>query len=238
MPDFQPAYPHGDLREVADGVFFVTGTARMGPGMTIGRNMTVVRQGDELTLMNGVRLNDEGLQQLDALGKVKHILKVGNFHGSDDPFYVDRYGCQVWALPGSEHKPGVKTDREIGVGKDLPIDDADLFVFEASVGAGKPEGAVRIDRAGGVLVTADSLQNWERVENCSFLAGIMTRLMFYGPARVGPVWAKFVKDGGDLRNDFQRLLAWQFEILLSGHGQALIGGAHKKALLSVDKYFR
>ena len=41
------------------------------------------------------------------LGTVEHVVKIGGFHGIDDPFYVDRYKPTLWALPGATHERGV-----------------------------------------------------------------------------------------------------------------------------------
>ena len=77
MANFAPALPHGDIQEVFPDVFFVTGTMQtvlMGAHWHFSRNMTIVRDGTELTLINTVRLDDAGLAQLDALGTVKNVL--------------------------------------------------------------------------------------------------------------------------------------------------------------------
>src|ERR1700722_8894119 len=60
---FPPALPHGELDEVLPGLFLVTGTARL-PGplpVRFSRNMTVVREGERLVLLNSVRLDEAGL---------------------------------------------------------------------------------------------------------------------------------------------------------------------------------
>src|SRR5262249_5343996 len=132
MPDLQPALPHGELREIFGGIFFVTGTSRatfMGLSWQFSRNMTVVREGKALTIVNSVRLNDVGLRALDALGKVTNIVKIGAFHGIDDAFYLERYGARLWALPGATHDNGKVTDVELKVGGPMPIANSRLFVF-------------------------------------------------------------------------------------------------------------
>lgn len=43
-----------------------------------------------------MRLSDASLGQLDALGNVRHVLRLGDFHGLDDRFYVDRYQAEFW----------------------------------------------------------------------------------------------------------------------------------------------
>lgn len=44
--------------------------------MRISRNMTVVRQGAGLLLINSVRLDEAGLAALDALGQVQQVLRI------------------------------------------------------------------------------------------------------------------------------------------------------------------
>ncbi len=93
---FTPVQPHGDIETAFPNVYFVMGTSRPNfEGMTwqFSRNMTIVRDGDVLTLINAVRLNEDGLRALDQLGQVKNVVKLGSFHGIDDAFYVDRYRC-------------------------------------------------------------------------------------------------------------------------------------------------
>ncbi len=76
------------------------------------RNMTIVQEGERLVLVNSVRLNEEGLARLDALGKVSDVIRLAGFHGMDDPFYADRYGAKVWAVKGQRYVAGFKTRSE------------------------------------------------------------------------------------------------------------------------------
>ena len=94
MAQFPPALPHGPIEEVFPDVFFVSGameTVLQGMEWKFSRNMTVVREGDRLIIINSVRLSDEGLAELDRLGRVTDVVRLGSLHGRDDPFYVDRY---------------------------------------------------------------------------------------------------------------------------------------------------
>src|SRR5262245_30842796 len=114
MYEPSPAWPHGSLRELFPDLFFVIGTNKVhhaGVDLQTSRTMLVVREAGVLTLINTVRLDPSGLEALEALGKVQHVLRLGAFHGRDDPFYRDRYGAQLWALPGSSHADGREADR-------------------------------------------------------------------------------------------------------------------------------
>ncbi len=97
------AQPHGDISEPFPDIFFVTGSASLPlkVPMRFSRNMTIIRQGEELILTNSVRLNNAGLKLLEDLGDVKHIIRLAGFHGMDDPFYKARYGAKVWSVDGT-----------------------------------------------------------------------------------------------------------------------------------------
>lgn len=224
MDTFAPALEHGQLQEVLPGIFFVTGamkTMLMGAHWHFSRNMTVVRQGDELTLINTVRLNSAGLAQLDALGRVTHVMKIGSLHGRDDAFYVDRYGATFWALPGTAHEGGLQPQRELVEGGPLPIDGASLFAFHTTK---LPEGIVRLDTAGGVLIACDALQNWVRHDE--FFSDesrqTMTSMNFFQPANCGPLWMQVTEPRAE---DFARLIQLDFRHVLCGHGEPLLDTA-------------
>ena len=48
--------------------------------------MAIVRDGGSLTLINTVRLDEAGLEAMDALGAVGDIVMLGASHGRDDAF--------------------------------------------------------------------------------------------------------------------------------------------------------
>lgn len=83
---FAPAYPHDAPEQIVEHVFMVRGSIPLNPIMRISRNMAIVRHDGELTLINPIRLNEQGEAQLRALGEVKRIMRLGPFHGIDDPY--------------------------------------------------------------------------------------------------------------------------------------------------------
>ena len=54
MTKFPKPLPHGTLTEVTSGVHCVRGEFRMGPGIRIGRTMTVIDSGEGLVVCNAV----------------------------------------------------------------------------------------------------------------------------------------------------------------------------------------
>src|SRR5436190_19725277 len=160
------ALPHGELVEVLPDLFFVQGTMKM-PGplpVRFSRNMTVVRQGGNLVLVNTVRLTDAGLAALDKLGKVTDIVRIAGNHGADDPFYAERYGAKSWTVKGHRYTAGFNANApnvyfEASHSLDhanLPIEGAKLVVIDSK----PPEGLLLLPQHGGTIISGDCLQNW------------------------------------------------------------------------------
>src|ERR1035438_7965767 len=190
MSDFPDAMPHGPIIEVFPDVFFVTGTMRgefFGSMWQFSRNMTVVREEGRLTIVNSVRLNDHGLAALEALGDVVNVVRIGDMHGIDDPFYLNRYGATFWALPGMEIQDGLKVDKALVAAGEMPFGGCSLFEFKTTQ---RPECILRLDREGGIMIACDSLQNW--VEPDEFFLDETVKTMrdldFFTHAGLGPAW--------------------------------------------------
>jgi len=212
---------HGPIEEIFPDIFYVQGTVAMGPGIRITRSMTIVRQDNELSLINAIRLGTEGEKELESLGEVKHLLKIGS-HGMDNLYYIDKYKPKIWSR--KEAELGYKPDVFIEEGVNLPFSDAEVFKFQ---NATSPEFPILLQREGGILITCDSVQNWNKkdLKIGSFIGGIVTRFLgFLGPAKIGPMWLKTVspESGPNLSFDFDRLLTLNFKHLLSGHGSPLL----------------
>src|SRR5262249_34165829 len=152
------------------------------------RNMTVVREDGRLTIVNSVRLSPSGLQQLDALGTVANVVRIGDMHGVDDPFYMDRYPkASFWAMPGMDIQPELTVDKSLRADGEMPFGDCTFFEFKTTK---MPEGILRIDREGGIMIACDALQNWvapdeffddETIEK-------MRGMGFFSVGNLGPAW--------------------------------------------------
>jgi hypothetical protein len=208
----------GTLEQVFEDVWWSWGTVKFGPGVLFPRNMMIVREGDGLVIVHPVMMPPAVQAQVEALGPIKHIVRLGAFHGMDDALYVKRYAPTVWAPPGVEHRDGVSNVRELVAQGEQPFRDGQVFAFTRSL---TPEVCLLLARHGGVLLTCDSVQNWENTRGCSLLGGLMARAMgFRGRACIGPGWRKMSepKDGGGFASEFERLLGLEFRHVLSGHG--------------------
>ncbi len=231
-----PASPHGPLDEVFPGIWFVRGGIKMPMAMPMkfSRSMTIVRGEDGLTLFNTMRLSEAGLRALDALGQVRNVIRLGGFHGRDDAFYRARYHARILAVAGQRYTRGLgakddapdymQPDEIVDENSVLPIPDATLKVIHSSK---PPEAICRLDRQGGILITADSLQHTPKADEYFNLPArlMMKRMGFLKPYNVGPGWLQFASPSAA---EVRSILDMDFEHVLPGHGTAVIGGAKEK----------
>jgi hypothetical protein len=228
---FPPSLPHGEIQEVLPGLFFVTGTIGM-PGplpVRFSRNMTIVREGDRLILVNTVRLDDAGLAALDKLGKVTDVIRLAGNHGSDDPFYADRYKAKVWALKGQRYTAGFDTKApdtyfeaqvEADVSTTLPISGARLYLIHSD----PSEGLLVLPAHGGTVISGDCLQNWATSDAYfNWLGRGMMRMMgFIRPHNIGPGWLRQCKPP---KEELTGILGLSFVNVLPAHGTPVLGNA-------------
>ena len=239
-----PVQAHGPITKLFDNIWFVQGAVKMPMliPMKISRSMTILKdtETNELTLVNSMRLSGVGLVELEKLGKVANIIRIGGFHGRDDGFYRDRYGAKVFAIAGQIYtrklgdvanaeeymQPDVWLNKDSG----LPIKSATLKIFETS---NPTEAILLLKREGGIVITGDSLQNTaEPDEYVNFPAKLMMRKMgFFKAHNVGPGWLQFAKPE---TTEVRSILDLDFEHVLPAHGNAVIGQAKEKFRPSLE----
>jgi hypothetical protein len=234
--EYPPALPHGKLEEVFQDVFFVVGCMRaefFGSMWQFSRNMTVVREDGLLTIINSVRLNPEGLRELDALGKVVNVVRIGDMHGVDDPFYVDRYGATFWAMPGMDIQEELTVDKELVSGGEMPFRNCTFFEFKTTK---LPEGILRLDRDGGIMIACDALQNWVAADEYFDEPSIqkMRDMGFFTRGNLGLAW---LHESQPQASDFVRLKEVPFAHALCGHGVPLRDTAQQEYHAAFKRHF-
>lgn len=237
MKTYQDALPHGKIEEVFKNVFFVTGSMKnefFGSMWQFSRNMTIVLEDGKLSIINSVRLNEEGLAELEKLGKITNVVRIGDMHGVDDPFYVDRYKAKFWALPGMKIQEGLKVDHELVENGEMPFGTSSFFNFET---VKRPEGIIRLDQDGGIMIACDSLQNW--IEPDEFFGAetieTMKKMDFFVKANLGLAW---LHESQPQAEDFVRLKEIRFEHALCGHGYPFISNAMSQYHQTFKKFFK
>ncbi len=239
MCSHSSSLPHKEIEKIFEHVYYVIGTSvteHEGAVIQHSSNMTILRHGNELTLINTIQLDAAGLKQLDALGTVKNIVRLGAFHGQDDAFYQHKYKAKLWSLKGMKEDCGAggptHMDVEMRVGGPMPFPGCSLFVFES---AAFPEGTLLIAQEGGILITCDSVKNWLDVDP---FFNAETAKMHKETDMIGPAAISFWANACSVKaSDFLRLLQLPFRHLLSAHGAPLLNTAHEQLAGSVKRQF-
>ncbi len=272
-----PASRHGGIQRLADDVFFVRGRMRSTPKRSIfarlfvyfSRTMTIVRHRNErgeyeLALFNTLRMSEAGLAQVEKLGKITNIVRLGSFHGVDDAYYVQRYDAQYWIVDGMRSADGLESvPRSLGETspddaaapehKAGPILGAQAFIFKdiryPEAIYILPPNAARP----GVAISTDSIQNHRSIwdwDNSFFVSLSIWRIGLLGKARLGPIWLreqaprraqtpnpqdKHTHIARFFRPQFARLLRdYDFDMLIPGHGWPIRKAAKTAIQNSMD----
>jgi hypothetical protein len=236
MTDYAAPRPHDPIEEIAPDIFMVRGSVQVTKRIQTSRNMAIIRHNGELSLINPIRLTEEGERDLKELGTIKNIIRLGCFHGMDDPYYVDTFGAQMWSQEGGETYPEPAPQVVLNADTQLPFPDAQLFLFDKAL---QPECALFLQRENGILLTCDSIQHWGDYRFVTWFARFL--LPFNGFPRttlIGPFWLKVLTpEGESMEDEFNRLLELEFDTLLSAHGSLLETGAREAVEKAVKKAF-
>ena len=233
---YSPAWPHGPIQEIFRDIFMLTGTNIIehdGNTIQASRNMIIVRDNNQLSLINTVRLDANGIESLNSLGTVKHIIRTGAFHGRDDAFYLDHFSdanyWQVQPEDNSIHSTSPFTHLKNETL--LPFLSAKFYHLSK---APHEEGFIHIPNIhNGVVITCDSIKNWCEVDK--FFNETTGQQMREGgeiqSARISPIWLQATNTS---KTDFNIFSQLEFKHLLSAHGEALKNNADDMILNSIE----
>jgi len=247
---FPPALPHGPILPLFKDIYWVTGTVKMkaphpnyGPlTLAFSRNMTIIRQGKTLTLINTVRLDEDALNELDKLGAVTQIIRIAGYHGMDDPFYQHRYKAKVYSIdapyakgfdiPPKPDNIYLIPDVILNEHSELPIADAKLLLFNSST---PKEALIYLERDNGIVISGDSLQHWTHADPFfNWPAKLMMR-GFMREHGIGPGWVRFAKP--DLA-EVMAVMERPFEYLIPAHGKFVANHASTHYRASLEKLIK
>ena len=232
-----PVYPHDPIEEIARNIFMVRGSIKMNALIRITRNMAIIRHCGELTLVNPIRLCEDEEENLQDLGNIKHVVRLGSRHGVDDPYYVNKFKAKFWCQHGGTIYPQPAIDVQMQSDRLLPFPNAELFCFK---GIMHPESALLLNVGDGLLLTCDSIQHYGDYKHNNFLARLaLPFLGFKKTTLIGPIWLKSMTPAEtvSLKREFERLLRLDFDALLGAHGSFLVRGAKTAVRKAVECVF-
>ena len=99
---YPAATPHGGIERIGDDVFMVRGCVQMRPLFRVTRNMGIVREGNELTLVDPIRLDaaTEGAM-LGRLGRdSQHRATRRDARSRRSLLRRNVHGARLWSQAG------------------------------------------------------------------------------------------------------------------------------------------
>jgi hypothetical protein len=197
-------------------------------GIEMGRRMTVVRLSRGGLLVHSPAPLTSALRgELDGLGEVAAVVPASNLHGHlhMEDFQAAWPAAALFAAPGLERKrPDLRFAGRLGdQAEALWADDLDQAVFR---GHRLLEEILFLHRPSRTLIAGDTFFNigpawpWR------------TRLVAWGPRlrrRAGPtaLFRLAVRDRPAAAASVRRILEWDFDRILPGHGEIVETGGHE-----------
>ena len=216
------------LREIAPDLWIAEQPLRY-LGFEMGRRMAVIRlTGGDLLVHSPVELNTRLRRELDRLGELRFVVPASILHGH---LYIEQYRevypqARLFGVPGLERKrPDLHFDGILGDSPEPDWSDVlDQKRFEGHRVAGRVLNEVEFLHAKTrTLITGDLCFNigpdWP----------LKTRLLAWGPRmrrRLGPTVAfrLGIRDREAARRSVERILEWDFDRVLPGHGEIVEAG--------------
>lgn len=216
---YPSATPHDSIEPLFENVYWVHGSIKVGPGMTMNRNMVIIKSTNGLTLINPIRLNIKEEERLLALGNISVVIRLGDFHGLDDQYYVDKFNAQFWCQAGQSTYKFPVVDTVIKESTSPPFLNAEFFIYSSSK---YPEAALLLKDC-QLLITTDSIQNLTDWSYTTLFTQFMLKLMgFKLGLIIGKPWLKRVTPkGGSMLGDFEKLMELDFKHIIAAHGTPL-----------------
>jgi hypothetical protein len=189
-----------------------------------GRRMAVVRlSGGGLLVHSPAPLDDRLRAELDDLGPVRFVVPASLLHGH---LYMEQYAAaypdvRLFAAPGlARRRKDLEFEGELG-GEPDPSWSADLDQTTFDGHRFITEVVFR-HRASGTLIVGDVVWN---VTPAMSVTGRLWAGWRQG-VRPTPAFRLGIRDRAAARASRDRILAWDFDRILIGHGEMVESGGH------------
>lgn len=215
------------LERVTDDLWTAQDTLRFPGGVHMPVRMTVVRlDGGGLWLHSPLRLTEDLVAQVSALGPVQHLVAPNCLHHLFIGAWQRRFpDARMHGAPGlAAKRPDLTFDATLGeAATTAPAwgDDIDHLAIQ---GAPRLNESVFLHRPSRTLLVTDFAFNLTHPQ------GLAGRLVFSlmgvsGRVAQSRAWRLFTRDRQAARRSVERLLAWDFDRLVPAHGEIVPTGA-------------
>lgn len=232
MKNYFRQLPHHSITKNFDNVYSLLGSMSLFGVFKYSRNMVILKDGENLCLVNPVRLNKQEENRLLKMGKIHSILKLGRLHSVDLPYYMDKVSPQLWASSKDSFVRGYNYQIDIDLEQvsQLPFLEMRVYSFKTSR---ENEAVAFLPQDGGILLACDAIVNMKQVDPmANSLVRTLSKLL-PRPTYIGPNWVKAMKPS---KEDFQEALKFNFDKMISAHGPILANKAGDKIKKYVQSY--
>lgn len=211
--------------------------------MKLPITMTIARDDSgDLTLFNAFRVPEDVENQILALGQLRHVVKLGQFHGAADAYYCrsPKFSSpDYWAAPGATLSPGLDVTRELKPGGPLPIEGAQLYNLD---GLPFVENVITVPVPGrrNALIACDALMHLADTSGAPILARLMMNMFGFtcelNAPQPAPIWLmKAVSICGKeaVIKWFSDIVAMDWDTVVCAHGTAVVDCSHEKVTEAV-----
>jgi len=245
MPyEFPKPLGNGPLVEVFPNIWAVEGYVYPVPGARMTRNMTIIKQGDKLCVVNSLRLMPEQEAEMEKLGTVKHLVRLCVGHGMDDPYFVDKYKPTLWeagaGMPWADKEITLKADKVLGE-DGAPFPEIVTPLIFSSIKEEIKGDASLIVASGDtkVLVASDSVMCYGKHKDDTKLSTLSNSLLgkvalwmlgFAGRVNTVPEYFKHHSPDGKASGilpDLENLAAADWDAVIPPHGNVVKAGARE-----------
>jgi hypothetical protein len=239
-----PAYKIKSISQIEDDVYLIQGkTSSSGKAVQKNRNMVVLRRhvmGNqyELTLINPIRIEEDDMEELNKLGKIYSLIRLGSTIGEcEDQYYLNKYPNTIRLAPGNASNKSKLPIHHLLTDHSFLLDErTQVFIF---IGVKKPEAFLLLRRpSGNILVTSESLKS-DRPSRSMTFTKKSKKKSDMSPMVIPSRWLKNMStQQGSLREEFERLSNLDFSRQVGASGKWVHSHAKESTVLAVNKSFR
>jgi hypothetical protein len=214
------------LRSVADNLWVLEFPAKM-MGTAIGRRATILRLANgEILVHSTAPFSADDVAAISALGPVAWLLDASCFH---DTFAEEGTAAfpqaRFFAPPGFSGPKGRKVESLTG---SLPEAWAADLAVEPIAGMPRVNECAVLHRPSRTLIVADLVFNMRTEQDrwttffFRYLAGT------FGRVGMSRMFRLFIQDRPACERSIARVLAWDFDRLITGHGEIVETGGQQE----------
>jgi len=232
MKNYFKQLPHQKITKNYENIYSLMGSMKLFGIFKYSRNMVILKDGENLCLVNPVRLNEVEEKKLISMGKIHSILKLGRLHSIDVPYYMDKFSPKLWASSNDSfvQKHNYKIDIDLEETTSIPFLELQIYSFRTSR---ENEAVAYLPKDGGVLLACDALVNMKKIDPmANWLVRTLSKIL-PEPTYIGPNWIKIMKPK---KIDFDNILKFEFENMIPAHGPILKQKASQKIKDYIDRF--